>query len=122
MKRCCEKYKKATNIEIETNTENERHTFFIVPKTFEYCPECGSSLKQESKYCECKSMEMTPYYVREYRCDKCGKQVAPFNDGSKPKPKLPDELLIFDDSLKLQCDITARKWINQLIDYLKAKE
>lgn len=111
MKKCCEKWHKAWRIKlyIGNNTDVLSHR-----KYWGFCSECGSSL---SEWCCCggKGIMEDPFKDGILRqCTICDKFIKPI------KGDLPKELVVDNDDVVLY-RVFAKK-INELIQYLKAKE
>lgn len=104
MKDCCKRWQEPL-VEIRAITWVENN------KIFTFCPECGSSLKEESKWCECEKPRLLPLLNLKIEiCDICHKPI-------KPKPKLPKKIEWLD--VEKDNDVRFAQTINQLIDYLK---
>lgn len=92
MKKCCEQWKDSL----------WREDNFVAS----FCPDCGSSLKEESGWCECGKFYksgLSPYYNMNNPsvCPKCHKPI-------KPKPKLSDEIKL--------CGVPGEPYSQQQID------
>ncbi len=142
MKNCCKKWKRNPGHFLGTLIEE-----LIIPISF--CPDCGSSLKEEGTCIECEyggdkgssisranpslcklqlKCDFKPKQESEYcecenpLCDDCHKFVEPGRDiPIKPKPQLPEKLSYFalDDGSNEAKIVNV---YNKLIDYLKEKK
>lgn len=120
MKECCKGWKVWDGVRQEYKTKPD------TSYPMNYCPTCGSSLKEESKWCECGNpCGGTSRSTGEDfdRCLDCMKFI-------KPTPKLPEKI---DPKKWVELDAKS-DWVgqpdfsyidnlikkyNQLIDYLK---